>query len=38
MTDGFESIWNGAKYRGLRSSLNTEAVAPACRDCEYLLR
>ena len=37
MEEDFGGIWNGEQYRRLRETLNTDEVAPACRDC-YLLR
>jgi MoaA/NifB/PqqE/SkfB family radical SAM enzyme len=34
--ESFPSIWNGRRYRGLRSSLNGPHPAASCRDCHLL--
>ena len=36
MRQPFRSIWNSRRYRGLRSSLNGEFPARACKDCHLL--
>jgi MoaA/NifB/PqqE/SkfB family radical SAM enzyme len=36
MQQPFDAIWNNRRYRGLRSSLNSEYPAGACKDCHLL--